>query len=314
MADVFISYARSDKKKALELYNFLMNEGVSIWIDDKNLLPGQEWKLEIEKAILESKIFIACISNNSVNKRGFVQSELKKALEVADTIPQGDIFIIPVRLDGCEVPHSLSKYQWVDYFEPDEQEKLIKGIQLQLKKDTLLRNQPTRYSHDSNEGLVKNAGIVPFPFEKSLQNLKRYLAPLRNKHPARERFSILSNILKEEWQKGEDKGNIQPIIKELEEFSQSLGGPGVFDDLLVFADNNFVSYIEPFGSPIPAENYWAIIIGVGEYEDGAYGILPRADNDAHQIAELLLKSKYYDKECMRLLSTSSPKDDLLMDI
>jgi hypothetical protein len=97
-------------------------------MDAKDLLPGQEWKVEIEKAIRESAVFIACLSNNSVNKEGFVQAELKRALEIADLMPEGRIFIVPIRLDNCKVPISLSKLHWVDYFEDEEREKLLKAI------------------------------------------------------------------------------------------------------------------------------------------------------------------------------------------
>jgi hypothetical protein len=137
MSRVFISYARNDKKVAIELYSALEKQGISSWLDVKNLLPGQDWKAEIEKAIRGSVVFIACLSSNSVNKTGFVQAELKKALEVAETIPEGEIYIIPVRLEECNVPASLSRLQWVDYFEEEDKDKLSKAIELRLKKATL---------------------------------------------------------------------------------------------------------------------------------------------------------------------------------
>ena len=132
MANVFISYAREDKNAVLELYKSLKSEGFSLWMDVKDLLPGQDWKAEIEKAIHESVAFIACLSSNSVDKEGFVQAELKRALEVADLMPEGVVYIIPVRLDNCKVPNSLSKWHWVDYFEDEEREKLIRAIQLRI--------------------------------------------------------------------------------------------------------------------------------------------------------------------------------------
>lgn len=128
MRKVFISYARSDYDKALELYNYLSDQGLMPWMDKKDLLPGQEWKREIERAIRESDVFVACMSNLSVNKKGFVQAELRKALSFAEEMPEGEIYIIPVRFDDCDVPSSLSKYHWVDYFQVDEREKITKAI------------------------------------------------------------------------------------------------------------------------------------------------------------------------------------------
>lgn len=133
MKHIFVSYAREDKSSALEIYELLKQHGFSVWIDSISLLSGQDWKKEIEKAIRESEIFIACLSKNSVNKRGFVQAELKKALEVLETIPEGDIFIIPIRFDKCKVPSELSKLHWLDYFASDAKERLINSIQYHLK-------------------------------------------------------------------------------------------------------------------------------------------------------------------------------------
>ena len=105
---VFISYAREDQKIATSIYNLLKSHGFSPWMDNSEILPGQNWELEIEQAIKRSNVFIACLSTKSVNKNGFVQFELKKALEVLDTFPEDRVFIIPIRLEpSCEIPRSL---------------------------------------------------------------------------------------------------------------------------------------------------------------------------------------------------------------
>lgn len=133
MGSVFISYTRADKNMALELYDFLKGNGYSPWLDVKNLLPGQEWKVEIENAIRQSDVFITCLTTNCVNKTGFVQAEFREALEVAKMMPEGKIFIIPVRFEECNVPNSLQKYHWLDYFDTGEREKLIRAIELRIK-------------------------------------------------------------------------------------------------------------------------------------------------------------------------------------
>ena len=98
---VFISYAKKDQKIALKIYSDLLNNGMSPWIDQVNLLPGQNWKIEIAKAIKESRYFIALFSSNSVNKKGYIQKELKIALDTLDEFNESDVFIIPVRIDDC---------------------------------------------------------------------------------------------------------------------------------------------------------------------------------------------------------------------
>jgi transcriptional regulator with XRE-family HTH domain len=133
MADIFISYAHEDRSTVLEIYKTLNDKGFSLWIDHNDLLPGQDWKVEIEKAIQESEIFIACLSSHSVNKRGYVQAELKRALDIAEQMPEGSVYIIPVRLDDCKVPITLDRLHWLDYFVEDQKEKLLKVIQKRVQ-------------------------------------------------------------------------------------------------------------------------------------------------------------------------------------
>jgi hypothetical protein len=114
-------------------------------MDKKNLLPGQDWKTEIEKAIRGSDIFLACLSNHSVNKTGFVQAELKRALDVADLMPEGKIFIIPVRLDDCPVPYKLQGLQWVNYFEAESKENLFKAIRSKVSAEENLEKELTEF-------------------------------------------------------------------------------------------------------------------------------------------------------------------------
>lgn len=71
----------------------------------------------ISQAIKNSSIFLALLSHNSISKRGFVQKELKIAIEVLDEFSPSDIFIIPVRIDEVEpIEEKLSDIQWVDLF------------------------------------------------------------------------------------------------------------------------------------------------------------------------------------------------------
>jgi hypothetical protein len=127
---VFLCHAHDDKSKARELYRYLKRRGIQPWLDAENLLPGQHWQTEIPKAIETSDAIIICLSKSSVDKEGYVQKEIKFALDKALEMPEGRIFIIPARLDECDVPRSLSSYQWVDLFDEGGYEKLMKSLKL----------------------------------------------------------------------------------------------------------------------------------------------------------------------------------------
>ncbi|QTA83764.1 TIR domain-containing protein [Desulfonema limicola] len=100
---IFISYANEDEKMAMRLYEDLIKQGFSPWITKKNLDVGLDIEYGISAAIKDSKYFLALSSSNSVSKKGFAQKEIKKALKILDLIPSSEIFIIPVRIDECEV-------------------------------------------------------------------------------------------------------------------------------------------------------------------------------------------------------------------
>jgi hypothetical protein len=128
----FLSYCSADKNSVRELYRQLKNEGVDVWLDVEKLLPGQDWQMEIKRAIRRADVVIVCLSNASVNKVGFVQKEIRLALDVADEQPEGKIFIIPLRLEDCEVPERLRRWQWVNYFEPRAFQRLAFTLQVLL--------------------------------------------------------------------------------------------------------------------------------------------------------------------------------------
>ena len=115
---VFLSYSPEDRQAAQKLSQNLSDAGARTWLDQNNLLPGQVWQQEIRHAIRSSNVFLVLLSTHVVRKTGYIQKEIKFALDEMDARPQDKTYIIPVRLDNCQVPDSLAGLQWVDLF-PD---------------------------------------------------------------------------------------------------------------------------------------------------------------------------------------------------
>lgn len=114
---VFISYARDDAVDAQKLYTDLKAAGAEPWLDQKNLRGGQRWESVIRDAISRCQYFIALLSSRSVDKRGYVQKEVRQALDLLERVPELDIFVIPVRLDACQPSISkLKELHWIDVF------------------------------------------------------------------------------------------------------------------------------------------------------------------------------------------------------
>jgi hypothetical protein len=128
---IFLSYASEDFPHVKPFYEKLKESGLQPWLDREDLLPGVDWDREIVRQIKQSHFVLFCISNRSRTKRGYIQKELRTALEAFQEIPSGQTFLIPVRLEECPVPDELSKYQYADIFRTGEFDKLLKSMFVQ---------------------------------------------------------------------------------------------------------------------------------------------------------------------------------------
>lgn len=111
---VFISYAKEDYDFAEKLFIYLSENGFIPWLDKQRLLPGQQWDFEIKKGLREANYVILLLSDNSVQKRGYVQREFKLALKFYEEKLEDDIYLIPLKINKCIVPESLSSFQWIE--------------------------------------------------------------------------------------------------------------------------------------------------------------------------------------------------------
>jgi hypothetical protein len=130
---LFLCYSPIDKEKVYELYNHLKNDGINVWIDQQSLLPGQNRKSEVANIIAKSYAIIVCLSKNSIQEEGEIQADIRVAIEAAKNKPEGIIFMIPVKLDACQLPPSLSQYHPANLYEDDGYYKLLQSLRIQKK-------------------------------------------------------------------------------------------------------------------------------------------------------------------------------------
>jgi len=127
----FLCHSSQDQAFARMLYQKLHSmPGLVPWLDEYDLFPGDDWNYEITKAIEKTDVVIVCLSNNAVTKEGYIQKEIKKVLDLADEKPEGTIFVIPVKVEECEIPRRLSQWHWLNYSDERAFDKLL----LSLKK------------------------------------------------------------------------------------------------------------------------------------------------------------------------------------
>ena len=125
---VFLCHSSGDKPRVRRLDRRLRAAGVDTWLDERSLVAGQEWDDAIRQAVRKADAVLVCLSRDSVSKTGYIQKEIRDVLDVADEQPEGARFLIPVRLEECDVPGRLSRWHWVDLYKPGSFQRLLVAL------------------------------------------------------------------------------------------------------------------------------------------------------------------------------------------
>lgn len=103
----FISFEGNDRPAAKRLASHLKNDGINVWLDERNINPGNEVDESIIKSINKSTVFIPLISKNSekiLTEDGKLKYHIRE-WERAYTNMVSDskeVKIIPVKIDNTD--------------------------------------------------------------------------------------------------------------------------------------------------------------------------------------------------------------------
>lgn len=119
----FISYVREDSERVDRLQRILEAAGIPVWRDTADLWPGEDWRMNIRRAITKDALaFVVCFPENSEKRRVSGQNEeLTLAVEQLRLRRPDQPWLIPVRLDNVKIPdidiggaRTLESIQWAD--------------------------------------------------------------------------------------------------------------------------------------------------------------------------------------------------------
>jgi tetratricopeptide (TPR) repeat protein len=124
--EVFISYSRKDEDFILKLEERLKSFGVRIWRDKRSIPAGEFWDSFIEGAIKQCNRFLIVLSSSCIKSEN-VKREIDAAIS-------SDRLIVPIRIDGCEIPDQIKKrkHNCID-FSPADLEKDSDSFRLLLE-------------------------------------------------------------------------------------------------------------------------------------------------------------------------------------
>ncbi len=133
-ATIFLSYASPDYERVHEYYTALVADGLDPWLDKEKLVAGQNWDFEIKRALARADIIVVFLSENSISRRGYVQKEIRIALDQAQSKLHEDIYVVPVMLDEVPIPPQLEAIHVVGAASEDSYKQLSTAIDTQLKR------------------------------------------------------------------------------------------------------------------------------------------------------------------------------------
>ncbi|UPT63745.1 MAG: toll/interleukin-1 receptor domain-containing protein [Hyphomonadaceae bacterium JAD_PAG50586_4] len=107
MADVFISYKKSDADRVRPLVTHLRDAGLDVWWDE-GIQPSTSWRAEIAKQLAAAKCVVAVWTNDSVDHEqgAWVMEEATHGLARK--------VLAPVRLDLVAPPLGFGEVQYAD--------------------------------------------------------------------------------------------------------------------------------------------------------------------------------------------------------
>ena len=123
----FFSYSRKDRERVDALARRLSSREIRTWMDTKQIIGG-DWEREIKRGLRHSNFFIACLSHNTAQPGDVLRFEYASALEIQQERLEGDIFIVPVRLEACEIPETFSKFQTFDLYDQAGWDNLLRAL------------------------------------------------------------------------------------------------------------------------------------------------------------------------------------------
>ena len=111
LGKVFISHSSKDKPFVRRLAERLWKEGYQVWLDEKELVPGDALAARLSDALAQSRVVAVVVTPNSLNSR-WLKFELNKA---AEKMVKGECRLIPILKGDVELPNELHSLIYADF-------------------------------------------------------------------------------------------------------------------------------------------------------------------------------------------------------
>jgi len=139
---VFLSYASEDLSVAEKIKQALEAPGVDVFLDRKELHPGEDWEAKLRRSIHQCSVFVPLISRQTLTpSRRFFRAEWKLALREDEKASFSDeeVFLLPVVIDDTSleepaIPSRFRAAQWTLLPTGQPTDEFVKRVQHLYRK------------------------------------------------------------------------------------------------------------------------------------------------------------------------------------
>lgn len=103
----FISYSRQEVTFVDSFARQLEKQGVSTWVDFRNLVPGHKWQNQLDEGVKNAAAILLVVSEASMSSKP-VMDELEKSLQAGRRI-------VMILFESCVLPKKLADLEYVDF-------------------------------------------------------------------------------------------------------------------------------------------------------------------------------------------------------
>jgi adenylate cyclase len=160
MADVFVSYARTDKARVAPLVAAIEAKGWSVWWDPE-ITPGQQFDDQIEAEIDAAKAVLVIWTPTSVTSR-WVRGEAREAAERG--------ILVPVRFEQARLPmdvraiHTTDIDGWGEDADSPQAQELLRALAAMIVRTQAAKSAKAGGATDAPEKQPARFTICVLPF------------------------------------------------------------------------------------------------------------------------------------------------------
>jgi hypothetical protein len=138
--DIFLSHHSSDKPWVIALKAALVARGVTVWLDQDEIRPGDLYIDALERGVEASRCVAVVISPRSLKSR-WVKEEYSRALQMFNS-RERDVRIVPCLVQEAALPGFLANRHYVDFRDPARFENGVNQLRRAVQSDDAERDQP----------------------------------------------------------------------------------------------------------------------------------------------------------------------------